>query len=162
VAHDPASGPDPDPPRDIAVVRPGHREIYEFLRHFEAANYTELVGDRRVADRRGATGTATPDRRTGQRRGLPSPTWDGLGFVLAPRRAGEASTGPDARPDGALRGNLFVVRHGHPDVFDLLADHFHDDDSVQVIWDRRASDRRRRSQTVPVDRRRRGRRRLAP
>jgi hypothetical protein len=158
VAQDPAS--DPDPPRYIAVVRPGHREIYEFLRHFEAANYTELVWDRRVADRRGAAGTATPNRRAKERRGLPSPTWDGLGFVLAPRRAGE-STGPDAGPDTALRDNLFVVRHGHPDVFQLLADHFRSDDSVQVIWDRRARDRRHRSQTVPVDRRR-GRRRLAP
>jgi hypothetical protein len=120
-----------------------------------------LVWDRRVAERRGGAGTATPDRRAGERRGIPPPTWDGLGFVLAPRRAAEASPAPDAHRDTSPRANLFVVRHGHADVFDLLSDHFLGDDSVQVIWDRRARDRRRRSETVPVDRRR-GRRRLSP
>jgi hypothetical protein len=143
------------------VVRPGNPEIHEFLRRFEAATFTALAADRRVAERRGPTGTTRADRRARERRAIPAATWDGLGFVLAPRRDGETSRMPAAEGDTPPRPDLFVVRHGHADVFDLLTDHFRDDASVHVIWDRRARERRRRSQTVPLDRRR-GRRRLTP
>jgi hypothetical protein len=151
----------PVPPRYIGVVRPGHSEIYEFLRRFEAANLTELVRDRRLGERRSPSGTATPDRRAGERRTIPPPTWDALGVVLAPRGAagaGEAAGGHSGPPG---QPNLCVVRQGHPDVFELLRDHFREDPSVQVIWDRRQRDRRVRSEAVLLDRRR-GDRRLAP
>jgi len=148
----------PVPPRYIAVVRPGHSEIYEFLRHFEAANFTELVWDRRIGERRDPSGTATPDRRAGERRTIPPPTWDALGFVLTPRGAADAGEAPDGRSAPPGQPNLCVVRQGHTDVFELLRDHFQEDPSVQVIWDRRQRDRRVRSEAVSLNRRRADRR----
>jgi hypothetical protein len=151
----------PDPPRYIAVVRPGHAEIYEFLRHFQAANYAELVWDRRVGERRQPSGTVTPDRRTGERRVIAPPTWNALGFVLSPRDAAEDDAVENGTRPEPGRANLCVVRRGHPDVFEILTEHFREDPSVHVIWDRREGHRRTRSEPVPLERRQ-ANRRLAP
>ncbi len=54
---------------------------------------------------------------------------------------------------------LVVVKRDEPDLFDYLRQHFQEPD-IAVVMDRRHGERRRASQTVPEDRRRRPRRAL--
>jgi hypothetical protein len=167
------SGSDRRPPY-LAIVRQGHDEVFEFLRHFQEENLTEVLWDRRVAERRGEEGSTQPERRHSERRSLPSPTWDALGFVLAPlsKEHADLTLIPDAPPETSLesteptapgpaprRYDLCVVHRGHPEVFQLMQEHFRDDSSVQVIWDRRVRERRQSPVPAEPDRRRGERRR---
>lgn len=169
MAEPPEKGPDRPRPPYLAVVRQGHDEVFEFLRHFQEANLTEVLWDRRLGDRRAAEGSTEPDRRVGERRGLSSPSWDALGFVLAPLAqdnpdatlvaspAAEAT--PEPEPPQGRPQDLCVVRRGHTEVFRLMQEHFRDDPSVQVIWDRRLGERRTNPRLETPDRRHAERRR---
>jgi len=156
MAAPPPEGSDRRPPY-LAVVRQGHDEVFEFLRHFQESNLTEVLWDRRVGDRRASEESAEPERRRSERRSLPSPTWDALGFVLAPlsKDNGDLMLIPQAAPErspespaGAQpppeprRYDLCVVHRGHPEVFQLMQEHFQEDPTVHVIWDRRLGERR--------------------
>jgi hypothetical protein len=165
-----------EPPRDdsgrnvppyVAIVRQGRDDVFEFLQHFREANLTEVFWDRRVGDRRADASTEVPDRRTGERRSGTSLTWDTLGFVIAPltREASDVALIPAPAParapsDPEARAyDLCVVRRGHAEVFRLMEEHFKDDPSVRVIWDRRGGERRTTPRPSALDRRRGERRR---
>jgi len=58
---------------------------------------------------------------------------------------------------------LVIVRRGHFATFELLTRTFADDPGVQIIWDRRTSERRRSAEGIAAsDRRRSDRRGVAP
>jgi len=58
---------------------------------------------------------------------------------------------------------LVIVRRGHFATFELLTRTFADDPSVQIIWDRRMSERRHSVEDQSnLDRRRSDRRRAPP
>src|SRR5439155_22796326 len=64
------------------------------------------------------------------------------------------------RPRGLPKGSprfLMIVRRGATERFHLLRDVF-TDQSVQILWDRRVDERRRRRRAVEADRRQRDRR----
>ena len=56
---------------------------------------------------------------------------------------------------------VFIVARDRPDLYRYLSQTFADADNVQVIWDRRAGDRRARSAARVPDRRTAERRRRA-
>jgi hypothetical protein len=57
---------------------------------------------------------------------------------------------------------LVIVRRGHFATFELLTRTFADDPGVQIIWDRRTSERRRSAEGVTASDRRRSDRRGIP
>lgn len=54
---------------------------------------------------------------------------------------------------------IFIVARDRPDLYRYLSQTFADADNVQVVWDRRADDRRRNGPEAGADRRQDERRR---
>lgn len=70
----------------VIVVRRGlPEEYYRFLRIFAAERGIEIIVDRRSAERRQEAATITEERRQGERRAAPSPTWERADYVLVRR-----------------------------------------------------------------------------
>jgi hypothetical protein len=67
----------------LAIVRRDQAKVYDWLRQKYGGELT-VVWDRRARERRLATGSASPDRRSRERRYRPPPTWR-LGFLIVPR-----------------------------------------------------------------------------
>ena len=57
--------------------------------------------------------------------------------------------------------HLFIVSRSFPELYDYLVERFAGDTNVEVIWDRRVGERRRRSEPSP-DERRQADRRMRP
>lgn len=82
-----------DPVRGVAIlviVRRGAAGRFATLhKALHAESGIAVVWDRRVGERRAGTGSppAVGERRTRDRRGLPSPSWALLDFVVVPRVA---------------------------------------------------------------------------
>jgi hypothetical protein len=57
-----------------------------------------------------------------------------------------------------MRRELFIVARDRADLYRYLSQTFADADNVEVIWDRRAEERRRLSAAAGAERRRRERR----
>jgi hypothetical protein len=57
-----------------------------------------------------------------------------------------------------MRRELFIVARDRADLYRYLSQTFADAENVEVIWDRRAEERRRQSAGADPDRRRRDRR----
>jgi hypothetical protein len=57
-----------------------------------------------------------------------------------------------------MRRELFIVARDRADLYRYLSQTFADAENVEVIWDRRADERRRLSPSSAADRRRRERR----
>ncbi len=143
----PSGDPSQPAPWYLAVVRQGHREVFQFLSRFQDSNLTELVWDRRSSERRTGQDIARLDRRGGERRSLTSATWDALGLLLVPLAR------PASQVDRPAK-NLCVIRRGHLDVFQVMREHFSEDASVEVIWDRRNLARRYERERPTAARRR--------
>jgi hypothetical protein len=94
--------PPADPAIQLIAVRRGEQDLYRVLQErFEPAGVA-VIWDRRGMERRrapgagadpGSPGRPEDNRRHGERRGPPPPTWDPLGFVLAPGPIGSAGPG---------------------------------------------------------------------
>ncbi|MGH7673513.1 MAG: hypothetical protein ACREMC_11505 [Gemmatimonadales bacterium] len=148
----PSGDPFQAAPWYLAVVRQGHREVFQFLSRFQDSNFTEVVWDRRTGERRTAQEIARLDRRGGERRSLTSAPWDALGLLLVPLARPNAQP-PASQVDRATK-NLCVIRRGHLDVFQVMQEHFSGDASVEVIWDRRTLARRYERERPTAARRR--------
>ncbi|MGH7263938.1 MAG: hypothetical protein ACREMB_03655 [Candidatus Rokuibacteriota bacterium] len=75
------------------IVRRGERAIFEDLEaHAGELGLNAVIWDRRVRDRRVIIRDVRTDRRRGERRGQPGPTWEALGFTIV-RQAGAARAG---------------------------------------------------------------------
>ena len=86
-------------PTFLAIVRRGDEKLYGTLqRQFEGEAEVHVMWDRRRAERRARGAPVGPDRRGGDRRGLPPASWD-LGIVFVTARAGTFGTGRPPRPD---------------------------------------------------------------
>jgi hypothetical protein len=57
-----------------------------------------------------------------------------------------------------MRRELFIVARDRADLYRYLSQTFADAENVEVVWDRRAGERRRASERPQPDRRRRDRR----
>src|SRR5262245_45757766 len=58
----------------------------------------------------------------------------------------------------AMPDQLFIVARSHPELYDYLSARFAEDATVAVVFDRRVTPRRRRSQPAAAERRRTDRR----
>jgi two-component system response regulator (stage 0 sporulation protein F) len=73
------------PARFLAVVRHGQSELFDCLqRGLAEPELVDIAWDRRVGVRRQRCLPAPTERRLGDRRGAPRPSWDLLDFVLVP------------------------------------------------------------------------------
>ena len=81
------------PSRYFAVVRRGEIEVFRtLLRALERQpGPVQVIWDRRGTDRRRALSGTASERRRGDRRSAPPPTWGTLGFFFAPYRATPAA-----------------------------------------------------------------------
>jgi two-component system response regulator (stage 0 sporulation protein F) len=84
------------PSRFIAVVRHGQTALFDCLRRGLAEpGVVDIVWDRRTDGRRKRCLPTPTERRVGDRRGAPAPSWMLLDFVLVPVASPD---GPCARP----------------------------------------------------------------
>jgi DNA-binding NtrC family response regulator/tetratricopeptide (TPR) repeat protein len=84
VARPPAPGPAALALRR-AIVRRGEEELFRALEvHGDALHVGGVLWDQRLGERREASRPVPDERRRHERRGTPPPTWDTLGFLLAP------------------------------------------------------------------------------
>jgi tetratricopeptide (TPR) repeat protein len=84
VSSPPAPGPAPLAGQR-AIVRRGDEELFRALEvHRDALHVGSVMWDQRLGERRSGPRVVDADRRRRDRRGTPGPTWDTLGFLLAP------------------------------------------------------------------------------
>jgi hypothetical protein len=78
------SGGSDSPPPCFVIVRRGAMDTFRVLKdQLEEPNVVEVIWDRRIRERRAANRAHVPDRRRGERRGLPPEVWSTFGFVIA-------------------------------------------------------------------------------
>jgi CheY-like chemotaxis protein len=85
----------------VAVVRRGRGELFAALCLAEAG--VDVVWDRRRADRRCRAESVLGERRAGQRRGAPPPSWGWPGLVILEAPA------EGAKPPAAARQRILIV-----------------------------------------------------
>lgn len=73
----------------LMVVQRGDDERFHLLSSTFRDRAVEVMWDRRSSDRRRAVGGTPVDRRSGDRRNSPPPSWVNLGFLVARRALDE-------------------------------------------------------------------------
>jgi hypothetical protein len=76
------------------IVRRGDLTTYDTL-YKTFGEKTPVIWERRHAERRkAASDVASAERRLGERRGVPPPSWKALGFVVVERGGSVKTRGP--------------------------------------------------------------------
>ncbi len=71
--------------RRVAIVRRGETELFETLsEHVDALDLAQVIWDRRAGERRRGAQAGGPERRRQERRRPTPPSWETLGFLVAP------------------------------------------------------------------------------
>lgn len=87
----------------VAVIRRGRGELFVALDTCLAEPSVDVVWDRRLAERRSRVESVPGERRAGQRRGPPPPSWGWPGLVIV------KASGEGAEPCEVARKRILIV-----------------------------------------------------